>query len=87
MRLSRLEQRIAEGQVGLIAQGRQLLVPGIHIAKLCEDLAGLVHAAAAHEGDAEIELRVTRPLGLSFPILQQGNRPIIFAAVDQQLRL
>ena len=87
MRLARLQQRIPERQVGLVPQRGKLFVPGVDIAELFEDLLRFLHTATAHQGDTEIELRVARPLRIAFPVLQQRNRAIEIAAVDQQLRL
>ena len=86
-RLPVLQQRIAEREVGLVAQRRQLFVERVHATELVENLLRRVDVAAAHHRDAEIELRVAGPFGPAFPVRQHGDGALVTSAVDQDLRL
>ena len=82
-----MQQRIAECQVCLVPQRGELVIPGIDTAELLENLLRFLRAAAAHQGNTEIELGIARPLRVAFPVLQKRNGALEFTAVDQQLCL
>ena len=76
---------IAQRKVCFVSQGSDFLIERIKPAELIQDFGCFVDLAAAHQRNAEIELRILGPGVSATPVAQECNCLLVLRVVDQNL--